>query len=297
MTPPKKFWLPPDGRALAFLEDERRRTENAERKRRENQAREKAMRHKEEVKATTQVLVKQPKPELLPPAADAVALPPLDAALATTLDPSGIERQLREAAEMLDLQLPEGRLDRWFGRIDHRIRVKTGRAELLAGYVAACTEILNQGRRATEEAGALQRANYQLVIDRIVALHRLTEEQYRLELVRRRVIREDAIEDAKARALIAQHDAEAEKARRSALPPAPPPPPPPAPEDPRVKNKARLQQEIERLKTEEAEEIKKITAGKSENEWSDEAREEVVRLQNMYEDAKEQKREELRRFL
>jgi hypothetical protein len=55
------------------------------------------------------------------------------------------------------------------------------------------------------------------------------EKQYQVELARRNVERQDAIEDAKARAEIARYEAEAREAGLRGRPAPPPLPPPPAP--------------------------------------------------------------------
>jgi hypothetical protein len=313
----KRVWLDPRDCGLVTVEAERKRKEEMERKRaaevernrkaeleerkrREQQERKEAMKREEEdKKAKTQVLIAQPKAEILPPAPKVPALPPLEIDAMPLPDLSGIEHQMRQATQMLDLNVPEGWLDKWFGRPDHRIRVKTERAELLAGYVGACAAILVEGRRVIEAAGALQREKYQLVIDRLVALHTLMQAYYKLEFARRQAIRQDAIEDAKARETVADHEAKIREhgLRGRPAPPPPPPLPPPPPEDPRAKKKASLQQNLDRLAKEEKEAIAKITGGKPEGEWTDDMKEEIKRTTNMYFHAKEKVRNDMRQYL
>jgi hypothetical protein len=261
MTDQNKVWIDPNDCGLAIVEAERKRREEAERQRKENaerqrreeiqrqqrqererqrreRQREEAMRRKEEdERAKTQALAKQPKPEILPPVPKVPALPPLEIDAMPLPDLSGIEHQMRQAAQMLDLDVPEGRLDRWFGRLDHRIAVKTDRGELLARYIGACAEILVEGRRVIEAAGALQRGKYQLVIDRLVALHTLMQAYYKLEFARRQAIRLDQIEDAKARADIRELELRGRPA---------PPPPPPLPAPPQVDEATRQKEEARR---------------------------------------------------
>src|SRR5262249_47493099 len=64
--------------------------------------------------------------------------PQLPAALAIpeVLPPDLVrmEDQLRKMTATVDLDLPEGWLDSWFGRPDHRLRKKIERAELIAQF-------------------------------------------------------------------------------------------------------------------------------------------------------------------
>jgi hypothetical protein len=322
-----KVWLDPSDCGLTTVESaERQRRAEAERQRREEAARQRkleeerrkeaerkreaeekrqreeqeAMRRKEkeEEKAKMQASA-QPKGEILPPAPKSPALAPLGADAIAVPDFSGLERQIRSAAGMLDLSKPEGWLDSWFYRPDHRIDVKTERGLRLAGYIAACTAIIEEARKAIEASGALQRAKDQLVINRFISLRLLAEEQYRLELARRQAERQDAIEDARTKAEIARHEADAREhsLRGRPKPPPPPPLPTPKPEDPRAKKKAALQQQLDRLAQEERAELARISGGKPQGEWTDDMHEEIKRTANMYFHAKEQVREELRSYL
>jgi|GEM_PF-5035201 len=315
MTTKTKVWIDPADCGLPTVEaTERKRKEEAERQRRQEVAQrrqeyeerqrrwkaEEAMKRKEEEeKARNHALVAQPKAEILPPAAKVPALPLPDANSLGLPDLSDLERQIRHSAKMLDLSVPEGTLDNWFGRPNHRIAVKTDRAQLLFGYIAACGSIMESARQTIEAAGAAQRARYQLQIDRLTAYRSLMTEYYRLECAHREALRQEAIKDAKARTEIAKHEADAREhaLRGRPLPPSPPPPPPPKPEDPRAKNKARLQQELQRLAKEEKEELARIAGGKPQGEWTDDVQEEIKRTVNMYFHAKEKIREELRKYL
>jgi hypothetical protein len=199
----------------------------------------------------------------------------------------------------IDLTEREGITDCLFGRPNHRIDIKTERALRLAQFKGALVANIVEMRRAIEEVRALNRARHEQYLDNFIFQRQTLEEQARLIYAQAAAARREAVEEAQNSALIAKCRAEAELARRSALPPPPPPPPPPVlpPEDPRAKNKARLNGEIERLTRDEAVEIQKITKGKPETEWSEELREDVARIQNMYHDARDKRRDELRSFL
>ena len=200
------------------------------------------MKREEEEKnaAKTQALTTQPKPKILPPASKVPALP-LDASMTSSLDLAEFERQIKTAARMLNLSVPEGLLDRVFDRPDHRIEVKTERGRRLAGYVSACTAIL-------EAARMLQDARRQPYLDQLVFLRRMAEEQNNLEAVTSRSRLQGQIEEAKARAEIARHEADAREAglRGRPAPPQLPPPPVPAPVD----EATRKREEIRRKRQE-----------------------------------------------
>lgn len=233
MTDRNSVWIDPNDCGLSTVEAaEQKRRDEAERqhradikrKRMEEKRRERVMKRNEEERPKTQALTVQPQPEILPPARETLA-PPL-ASMATALDLSHFERQVREAANMLDLSVPEGFLDRCFSRPDHRIDVKTERGRRLAIYIAACTAIL-------EAARAHQAARHQMYLDQLMFLRRVAEENYNIEFVRSRAERQDAIEAAQARETIATHEGSAREHNLRGRPPAPPPPPPqlPAPVD------------------------------------------------------------------
>ena len=61
--------------------------------------------------------------------------------------------------------------------------------------------------------------------------------------------------------------------------------------------KRELQADIDRLHREEAADIRKLTGGQPAQDWSPELTEEVVRVQNAYEDARGKKRGELVKYL
>jgi hypothetical protein len=211
------------------LEEQKRQI--AEQKRREEEARRKA--HEETLMAKPknnplegEIVGTVNKPKLYAP--QLPTLPEPKAEL-RPLDLSHFEQQIREAAATLDMSQPEGWLDSWFGRPDHRLKVKTARAEQVALLVTALTQIIDQHRRAVEAMAAVQKAKYQLALDRYEAMKIAAEKQYQVELARRNVERQDAIEDAKARAEIARYEAEAREAGLRGRPAPPPLPPPPAP--------------------------------------------------------------------
>lgn len=252
-------------------EQERRRNEQEQRRREEEHRRRTEAEQQRRLAATEAALVRvsseiqhlrtqnqhleekmTKRIEILPPAAGIPALPQPEAEL-PQLDLTLFEAQIREAASSLDLKKPEGWLDKWFGRPDHRIRKKTERAELLACLVAATKGIILEYQRAIEAVAAVQRAKYQLFIDRLEAILKIMEAQYRTELARRNVERQDAIEDAKARAEIARYHAEAREAGLRGYPAPPPPPPPPAPAaPPPVDQFTREKDEARRAKQQEA---------------------------------------------
>ncbi len=318
MTDKNRVWIDPHGRALRFLDEaqrqereeaerrhkeeiarqqseaERQRKEEAERKRREEQA----MKREEEKQnaARTQVLAAQPKPEILPPGSRVPALAPPDTTAVPGLDLAEFERQIRSAAKMLDLSVPEGLLDRMIGRPDHRIDMKTDRGRRLAGYIAACTAIV-------QAAGSLQDARRQVYLDHLTFLLRVAEAQQKLEAVAENARLQGQIEDAKAREIISEHEA---KIRENGLrgrpvppplPPPPPPPPPPTPAELRAKKRDSLRKELDRLASEEKAELAKITGGKPQGEWTEEMHEEIKRTNNMYYHAKQKVRDELREYV
>ena len=217
--------------------EEAKRSEAAEEKRR----REEAMQRKkeEEEKARTQALLKQPKQEILPPEAKAPALP--DANTLGLPDLRDMERQIRQAAGMLDLSKPEGWLDALIGRPDHRIDVKTERGQRLARYISACTAIV-------ETARVHQNARQQIYLDQGTFLLKLAQQQYQLEGVRRQGELQDAIEEKKAQEIIADYDARIREHSLRGQPAPPPPPPPPAP--PPVNPAARKKEESRRRRQE-----------------------------------------------
>jgi hypothetical protein len=219
MTDYKKVWLDPRDCGLVTVEAERKRKEEAEQSAREEPAK-------------TLALVPQSKAEILPPAPNTMALPS-EALEPPELNLCEFERQIRVATQMLDLSEPEGWLDRLFDRPDHRIDVKTERARRLAGYISACTDI-------QEAARGFQDARRQQYIDQVVFLQRAAEEQYKFERAQRQAQRQDAIEDAKAREIVADHEAKIREHGLRGRPSLPPPPPPPAPKLPSLEEVAEL---------------------------------------------------------
>lgn len=138
-----------------------------------------------------------------------------------SIDLGPIEASFRQMSEVLDLAKTEGVLDRLFDRPDHRIAVKTERALRLAEYRAALTCNIGETRKAIEEMCAVNRARFALAAEAYTAEERFNH-------ARNAAARQDPIDAAKAKAEIAKYLAEAELARRSALPPPPTPPEPPA---------------------------------------------------------------------
>jgi hypothetical protein len=283
-------WIDPNGRAFAFLPPAREMSNMHKM--------EDAMRNSEEKRAAkTQALTTQPKLEILPPGSKVPALAlPSDTSTTPGLDLVEFERQIRNSANMLNLAEPEGFLDRWFGRPDHRIDVKTERAQRLKGYITACTAII-------EAAGSLQDARGQVYLNQLILRRRVAEENYKLELTQRQVERQDAIEEARAREIVSEHEAKIREnnLRGRPTPPAPPPPlpppPPPTPAELRAKKKASLKQDLDRLDKEEKDDLSKISGGKPQGEWTDAMHEDIKRTVNMYHHAKQKVRDELREYI
>jgi hypothetical protein len=291
MSDKNRVWVDPHGRALRFLDEiERQRKEEAERRQREEVERrqkealerkrkadaeeckhrleaeqkrrkERAMKREEEKKAAkTLALTTQPKAEILPPGSNVPALAPPDACAVPGFNLAEFERQIRQAAKMLNLAEPEGLLDRMFDCPDHRIDVKTDRGRRLAAYVAACTALV-------QAASGFQNARRQAYLDHLVFLQRVAEEQYKLEALtarsrpqaqiedakgkdeftRRQAERQDAIEDVQAREIVSEHEARIRENGLRGRPAPPPPPPPPAPvavdEATRKRDQARRERE------------------------------------------------------
>ena len=262
----KKVWIDPSDCGLSTVEAaEQKRKQEVERQQREEMARKrrqeaeqrrkeyeerqrrwKAMEavkqmHDEKNATKTQALVNQPKREILPPAPKAPALPLPDANSLGLPDLSKLEGQIRQATKMLDLSVPEGWLDRWFGRPNHRIDVKTDRGQRLAGYIDACTAIL-------EAARAHQASRYQIYLDQVAFLRRVAKEQCQLELTRRRAERQDAIESAHAMETVAMHEGNTREHNLRGRPSIPPPVlPPPAPVDEATRKREAARREKQEL--------------------------------------------------
>jgi hypothetical protein len=327
-------WIDPNGRAFAFLPpvqvaatkeedldhvrqeaerkrqqeeltmkraEEAQRRQESEQRIREYEERQRRWQYMNKAKeqANSTEIVPQLKAEILPPDTELPSLPPLDMNAVSMPDLTALERDIRDAATNLDLTQSEGWLDALFDRRKHRIEVKTERADLLADYMSACAGIVEAGVKRIEAAGAVQRAKYQLVLERLEAMQKILKVYYGIQLVHRQVVREDEIDAERARTVIEQHrgDAREHSLRGQPSPPLAPAPVPAAPEDPRKKKKAALQQELERLNKEEKEELAKLSNGKPQNEWTEELHEEIKRTVNMYYHARERVREELQKCL
>ena len=76
-----------------------------------------------------------------------------------------------------------------------------------------------------------------------------------------------------------------------------PPPPPPSQEEIRANKRNHLREQIEENKREERREIDQVTQGKPESEWTEEMREEIVQIKNMFAGARERKRVEMEKYL
>lgn len=322
MTDRNKVWIDPDDCGLATVAAaerkhreemerqqreaaERRVKEEAERRRAEakrkreadelkrRQAQKEIMECNEEEKKAQALVIRGSNPEVVLPDCQVPAMPTIRTDSLGLPDLADLKQQIKHFAKLLDLSVPEGFLDALFGRPDRRIDIKTERALRLAGYVEAYTRLL-------EAAKAHRRISQEVYLERLAFLRRVKEEQCQTELVRNRADRQDAIEAAQAREVIADLEAkirEHDLRGRPAPPPPAPPPRTPRPKDPRVTKKKQLEKEIERLDKEQKERLAKIVSGKPQAEWTQEEHEEVRRTVNMYYHAKEKKREELRECL
>ncbi len=217
-------------------------------------------------------------------------IPVLDALLVR------FERLFNQSLKVTDLDAPEGWIGELFGGMDYRIAAKTERGRALYGLIDTFVNNLDQFEKVEQKIRAIHQAQFERHIDRIKAARAALEEQQKLDAVAANARLQGQIEGAKAKAEIARHKADArEQGLRGK--PVPPPPPAPKPEDPRVKKKASLQQELDRLAAEEKADLAKISGGKPQDTWTDEMKEEITRTINMYYHAREKVRAELRNFL
>ena len=205
------------------------------------------------------------------------------------------EGLLEQAMNNLDLTVREGFLGEVWGGIDYRIDVKAERIERLDRLMAGFLSILDKAEQAEQKIRAVNRECFEQYIDTVRAAGKFLEEQLRLAEIKAAA----KIEEAKARAIIADYEAKIRKHNLEGYPPPPPKPLPPAPppEDPRAKEKTRLQGELERLEKEQRQEVARTSGGKPESEWTEDLKEEVKRVVNMYFHAKEKIRTQLRSVL
>jgi hypothetical protein len=233
---PNKPWVDPNGHALAFLKKYQPKEKNAASGQREPKDR----------NMPSQEVVHIP--EVLPPAA---ALPSVEVPEFSVAPPkicmptqflpddlAQLEHQLRQMATTLNFDLPEGRLDKWFGRLNHRLEVKIERAHLTEEFQAIG---LRRIRNAAEEAWAIDQVRFKHFLDLLVCWRTAAEEHYRAVYAKRTIERQQAIEDAKARVEIAECELRIRDAQREPLPP-PPPPPPPSPVDEATQKRQAAQQ-------------------------------------------------------
>jgi len=156
-------------------------------------------------------------------------------------DLTRFEHQVRQMAATLDFDIPEGFLDRWFDRRNHRLQVKIERLELIRQFQSMITAQIREHCNAAEALRQFNQIRYQQVFDALIAWATAAEHHCRIALAHERVENERMIEAAKTRAEIAKHAAQVavyerqiRDAQREPLPPPPPlaPPPPPPPPDP-----------------------------------------------------------------
>lgn len=220
---------------------------------------------RKEATQTGMAIISNPTPRILPPVTEAFGDQTLS--VPVPIDVGTLEAKL---ADMLErIVLPQS-------------------SEYLVFYI-------NELRRVIEAADGLNYARRKQYLDQLTFRRQLLEAHECLRYAAAAAARREEIEAAQARSLIAKYDAETEKARLSMQPPRPPSAT--EAEDPRAKNKARIKADLERLELEEASEIRKLTKLHPEAEWPEDVAEEVKRIQNMYNDAREELCEKLRRYL
>ena len=283
----------------------------------------------------TEEIVHIVRPEVLAPRgndpiADAPKIP--QAAFSPPLDLTEFARTLQQIASTLGIELPEGFLDASGLRSrNFRIQSKSERLALIAGFQMRVNGIV---RLKCDEADEVRRHNlirFKQVLDALFAWRMAAEEHYRVFLARERVENERSIEAARTRAEIAKYEAEALQYRnQNQLPPAAEkdpveevrtraeiakyeaeeakhkreardanrePVPPRTREEANTIARERLRMEIERLTLQEEREIKSITRGAPESQWTPEVEDEVKHIQNRYASLREDKRQEMERFL
>ncbi|MDT8067954.1 MAG: hypothetical protein ROO76_07270 [Terriglobia bacterium] len=236
---------------------------------------------------------KLPEPEIIPPPAHgALIRSALDALSVDAMDTSELDRTL--TAAKLPIALQKG------GFFDpDPLAEKIDELRRLDEYKVALIRQVTVMRHAMEEVSALKRAQRQQYMDILAFKQEVLEVKAHLKYADVAAARRDEVAEAEARATIARLDGEAEKARRPVVP-APPASTAAAvtpPNDPRAQNKARIMAEIERLEIDEGNEIRRLTKLRPETEWSPDLKDEVVRIQNMYDDAREELRKQLGRYL
>lgn len=291
----KQVWIDPNSHMLAHLADKRPRVQKQSTLA-TDESQTPAVVHQVEV------LPPEPKRSASPPPLPIPQLP--SPTFSPAPDLTQLERLVRQMAETLDFNIPEGFLDSVFGRPNHRREVKLVRAKLIRQMESMITEHLREHCNTAETLRQFNQIRYQQFLDALNFLRTVAEERERLALAHERVGNERAIEAAKTKAEIAKHEAEValykrqiRDAKREPLPPAPQPAPPPTLDQIRAEKKQRIDAEIGRLRDDEVEEIRRTTQGKPEAEWSSELQDEVKRIQNMYADARHRKDQERRRYL
>ncbi len=285
-------WVDLNGSALAFLKDRKPKKKNPEpvKKRRAQPVRKRKQKgglvkvKQLDEKPATQGLTKVMK---VRDAEFVMELPDIPRPEApSTSELPALEELLEETLTLLDLREPEGFLDSFFGRINHRIRKKTERAQLLVQYREKLVRNVELVRQFAQVCAEIDGIRYQALIERVRNERTLVIEQHKLFSAQRAAEREEAIEEAKAQAEIAGYLHQVPQAGQPSLP-----------EETRSQKKARIQKELQRLDREEKEEIKTITDGTPEELWSEETNEKVIQIQNMYADSRDRKREEMEKYL
>jgi hypothetical protein len=230
-------WIDPNSRALAYLTD-RKPASTSSVVSLEKEPQPLISSQKVEANAISRSKEVVLHPEVLPPEqASTVGTPEFSAPRPPmpiapdnlSDDLLQLEHQVRQMAITLDMNLPEGRLDGWVGRPNHRVAKKTERAVLIAEFEAVR---LRQIQNRAEAVRALDQVRYQHFLDRLIAWSNLADQHYRILLAKERVEQERQIAAAKARAEIerydadgAEHRARASNALREPLPPPQPPNP------------------------------------------------------------------------
>jgi hypothetical protein len=220
----KGAWIDPNSKALAYLADKKPAVQE-EIKQATDESQSRAVVHNAEV------LPPEPKRALLPAPVPGPEIPP--PTFTPPADLTRFEHQVRQMADTLDFDIPEGLLDRFFDRKNYRLRVKIERAELICQFESANTARLREQCNIAEALRQLNQIRFQQFLDALRAWQAAEETHYRIALAHERVENERAIDAAKTKAEIAKHAAQVavyerqiRDAQREPLPAAPPAPGP-----------------------------------------------------------------------
>ncbi len=187
-----------------------------------------------------------PKPEIIPPAPKQVARPektetklmPSTMAVPTIKlprlpEPADItprldgvlrryEQLIETALETFNVDEPEGFVDTYLvTRMGHRVAVKIERSGQVLQLFENFQQILANADAADEKIRALNRRQMGEYAERLKVVRATIEEWNSVQYAAAAAARREAVDAAKAEALIETYKAQAAKARQSALPPPP----------------------------------------------------------------------------